>query len=99
MKQKLKDFIKHLGNSEFVRTILAYICHIYIYFVYKTSTIIIKGDYQNILDYVKSGKGVVLMTWHGRILISPLELMVDKALSSLVSLTLPTSILFANLPL
>lgn len=74
IKQNFKDFIKYLGDSNFIRTILAYICHIYIYFVYKTSTIIIKGDYQNILDYVKSGKGVVLMTWHGRILISPLEL-------------------------
>lgn len=74
IKQNFKDFIKYLGDSNFIRTILAYICHIYIYFVYKTSTIIIKGDYQNILDYVKSGKGVVLIAWHGRILISPLEL-------------------------
>ncbi len=69
----MKDFFKNLFNNKISRYIVAWLSHIYIWFVYKTSKVTIKGNYKEIKDYVNS-KGIVLFTWHGRSLISPIEL-------------------------
>lgn len=74
MKNKLKQYIKNFFANDYIRTLLAYMLHFYIYFVYKTSKIIMKGDYKNILEYIDKGNGLVLFTWHGRMMLSPLEL-------------------------
>ena len=70
----IKDIVKSFFANKFVVKIISWISHFYIYLIYKTSKVIIKGDYENIVRYVKSGKGVALFTWHGRSLISPIEL-------------------------
>lgn len=70
----IKDVVKNFFSNSFVRSVVSWLSHFYIFLVYKTSKIIIKGDYDRILDYVKAGKGIVLFTWHGRSLISPAEL-------------------------
>ena len=74
MKDKLKQIFKDFFANKYVRNTIARLVHFYIYFVYKTSKIIIKGDFENILKYVNSGKGIILFTWHGRIIMSPPEL-------------------------
>ncbi len=70
----MKKFIKDFFANKFVIKIVSWISHFYIYLVYKTSKIIVKGNYSDIVKYVESGKGIVLFTWHGRSLISPMEL-------------------------
>lgn len=70
----MKQFIKDLLSNKFVIKLIAWFLHFYIYLVFKTSKIIIKGDYENVIKYVKGGKGIVLFTWHGRSIVAPMEL-------------------------
>jgi len=70
----IKDYLKNFFTNRFVLRIVAWLSHFYIYFVYATSKIVIKGNYNDIISYVNEGKGIVLFTWHGRLLISPMEL-------------------------
>lgn len=70
----MKNFFKKIFSTKIVRFIIAWLSHFYIWFVYKTSKIVVKGDFENIRKYVDGGKGIVLFTWHGRSLISPVEL-------------------------
>ena len=70
----IKDIVKSFFANKIVVKIISWISHFYIYLVYKTSKIIVKGNYSDVVKYVESGKGIVLFTWHGRSLISPMEL-------------------------
>ena len=70
----MKDFIKKISANNIVQKILAYILHFYIYFVYKTSKIIIKGNVKEAAEYVALKKSIVLFTWHGRILVAAMGL-------------------------
>ena len=70
----MKNFIKKFFRNDIVQKIIAYIFHFYIYFVYKTSKIIIKGPLNEVQDYIKLNKGIVLFTWHGRMLIAGIGL-------------------------
>lgn len=71
---KFKDIMKQFFANKHVKSVVAWMAHFYISIVYYTSKIIIKGNYKDILDFVKSGNGIVLFTWHGRSTVSPTEL-------------------------
>lgn len=70
----MKEFFKNFFANKYIQNIIAWLLYFYINLVFKTSKVIIKGDYEKILKYVNSGKGIVLFTWHGRTLVSPTEL-------------------------
>lgn len=62
-------------NNKFIQKIIIYISYLYIKIVYKTSKVIIKGDLKNFEKIIElNEKGIAFFTWHGRILISPIEI-------------------------
>ena len=74
MKDFFKTLFKNFFDTSIIRKILSCIFYLYIYMVYKTSKIIIKGHYNDIINYINSGNGIILFTWHGRLLITPIVL-------------------------
>jgi lysophospholipid acyltransferase (LPLAT)-like uncharacterized protein len=68
---KIKDAFKKFVRYELVHTFICIIMYIYINIVYKTSQKIFKGDYKKAKEFIKHNKGILLCTWHGRILVSP----------------------------
>ena len=72
-----KQYFKDLIKKDFIRIAISWILNFYINLVYMTSKIIVRGDFDNLIKYIKAGKGVVLFTWHGRMLVTPAEI-VDK---------------------
>lgn len=70
----MKDLMKRFFSNDIVITIIAWIGHFYVLFVYKTSKLILRGDYNSILKYLKTGKGLAMFTWHGRIMLPVLQL-------------------------
>ena len=67
--------MKNIFDRIIIQKIITYISYLYIKLVYKTSKIIIKGDIEKIEKIIeKNQKGITFFTWHGRILISPIEI-------------------------
>lgn len=73
MKKMLKNLIKNIFANEYVQSTLAWFFHFYIWLVYKTSKIIIKGDQQKVLNSLNNS-GLVILAWHGRIILTPVLL-------------------------
>ena len=64
LKGKGKDFV----SNYIIQCIIAWIIHFYIFFVYKTSKIIRKGTFNEVVENVKENKnGLAVFGWHGRI--------------------------------
>lgn len=70
----MKDFFKSIFANKVVQNIIAWLSYLYINLVFKTSKIIVKGNLDGVVKYLESGKGMVMFTWHGRSLISPIGL-------------------------
>ncbi|MDR3290387.1 MAG: hypothetical protein LBT02_03850, partial [Rickettsiales bacterium] len=68
----MKRFFKWLFYNRGTQFIVVWFIHFYIWLVCKTSKITIKGNTDKIKKYLKTGKGLVLFTWHGRILLAPM---------------------------
>lgn len=78
LKVKIKDYFKTFVRFEPVHTFICLIMYVYIKFAYKTSKKVFKGEYRKARELISNHKGVLLCTWHGRILVSP-AMMVDLA--------------------
>lgn len=70
MKKQLKKFFA----NKYTQLTIACIVHIFLWFVYKTSKIISKGNVKEVAKCNKNKKSVILFTWHGKIASAPIEL-------------------------
>lgn len=74
MRHFIKQKFKNLFENKYIQKVIAWILHLTVWFIYKTSKITIKGNYKELAKYTKDGNSVFIFTWHGRIMISPMEL-------------------------
>lgn len=74
MKYFLKQKSKQLFSNKYFQTILAWVVHFLVWFIYKTSRIKNVGNYEELSEYNKNGKSIFVFTWHGRMIISPIGL-------------------------
>jgi len=90
----MKNFTKNILSSVFIQRLFAYLVHFYIYLVYKTSKIVVKGNCEEVFEYVKAGKGIALFTWHGRMFLSCVALfdILDRKVRSSDKITILSSI-------
>jgi len=71
LRVKIKDIFKKFVRYDVVHTFICLIMYVYINITYKTSKKEFKGSYKKAREFMGIGKGILLCTWHGRILVSP----------------------------
>jgi len=71
LKVKIKDTFKKVVRYDPVHTFICIIIYIYINIAYYTSKRVFKGSYKKARELIKKQEGIILCTWHGRILVSP----------------------------
>ncbi|HSQ98036.1 MAG TPA: DUF374 domain-containing protein [Rickettsiales bacterium] len=70
----IKNQLKKFFANKNTQLTIAWIAHFILWFVYKTSTIVNKGNIEEIAKYNKNNKSIILFTWHGKIAASTMEL-------------------------
>lgn len=78
LKVKLKDIFKKIVRYDPIHTFICIIMYIYINIAYYTSKRIFRGSYKKARELIKNQQGIILCTWHGRILVSP-AMIIDLA--------------------